>query len=224
MKRANLPEFPFSLAAFSAAVDGGLLPEVAALAGIVERNPWHDRQPALTHTRDVVGWTCRLVAGEGWGDAAAGRRARAYCAATMGTRTLGELTVAASVLHDIGKVSTFTDTPAMTVCPEHELVSASATVGILSRFSGFSDEDREYVRQLVLLHGVVHLAANRADADPADARQWGRRFAAGVGSLAIPLIIHGLADTLGGSLATVDPPFLAKRRELLEGWAAALLP
>jgi len=126
-----------------------LIPEFYKLKGVVENNPWHNKEPVFNHTLSVLGNLGKIISNSNKGV----KKALAKIVDINSRRNLLNL---AALLHDIGKAETITDLGnEVRLCPGHERKGAKKIEKILKRFN-LSQKESKIIRDIIGNHGVMH--------------------------------------------------------------------
>jgi hypothetical protein len=140
----------------------GVLPELAALRGLVECTDWHDDDP-LEQTLRLWRWLQRLPDSllETMTVAASLSDHLAMRTGVEHGHTMLELLSFAGLIHDIGKAETYqAQSDGTTRCPGHEAVSARMATAFCARFD-FTPQETDLIVRLVAAHGEPYALFKR---------------------------------------------------------------
>jgi UTP:GlnB (protein PII) uridylyltransferase len=184
-------------------------PEVYALEGDFENNPWHDKEDFFKHTCSVVR-TLENVIGEH-------PRFSPYLSERIVQTSRRVLLLLAALYHDSGKrktVKQFED--GLRECPGHQAVGASIFLETSKRF-GLPGVESSRVYELILHHHDLHEAAAKQDSQ--ELFEAVRRQNP---DIIIDLAPHTLADTLPSHLKESNPEEYELRISALEEFLTSL--
>ncbi len=197
------------------------LPEIFLLESVIENNPWHDHQSVLAHTIAVMEEAQRLALGEGL-PGALGARVAAYFHDAVESYTKGDILQIASLCHDTGKALTVSANPkGFTSSKGHEALSIGLTKRILTRFDVTGDA-AERITVIVAYHGMIHEVAEQLETSER-AKEVKAVVNGAMGFILPDLIIHGLADTYGGTIVRTNPVLVRRRQEVMVDWLEEVL-
>lgn len=204
----------------SSAIRGGsletILPEFYTLRDCIEINPWHDHQSVFDHT------TACLAAFENFLDEldfASKKHDMALCA-YLDTHVYGishaDLIRLGILFHDIAKPVSFTTDAktGMTNCPDHEVHSAIATIGMAHAFDLPKGTVRT-IAQLALLHMTANTVVNSAISGEAETVF--SAFQSVVADLYVPLLLIAKSDAKGSDFPVLHTEQFEKRDACVDG-------
>lgn len=131
-----------------------ILPELKELKNFKEINVWHRGENVFEHTIEVVNNLLILL---DWDFINNSLRLRINShIISKSTLTRRDLLLFATLLHDIGKLTTFTeDRNGFTSFPNHESAGVITAKNILDRFK-ITEEERSFVLKLIKNHSVFN--------------------------------------------------------------------
>jgi hypothetical protein len=199
-----------------------VLPELDALADLVEDSDWH-QDSVLDQSLRLAHWVQRLpevlppavdlppvLARALWAGIAA-RRYDGY--------TVQSLLTFAALIHDLGKAETFRRLPdGKTRCPGHEVVSARLALTLCARFE-FGPSARRFVIRVVAAHGEPYALFKRTASLPeAERRAQMQDLGAECGDDLSPLLLLALGDLVTSQLEARQPSKYEAVRAFYRAW------
>lgn len=125
------------------------IPELYDLRGVIENNPWHDKESVFDHTFAVFGSLQKIVRNSN-------RKIKQALEEVIDRNSRKKLLYIAALIHDIGKGDTITDLGnGARGCPGHEKKGATISKNILKRFN-LSQGESKIVIDIVGNHGIIH--------------------------------------------------------------------
>jgi len=126
-----------------------VIPELYALKGTVENNPWHNQEPVFDHVLSVLENLGKIIRDSN-------KSITKLFDEIVDVNSKKDLLYLATLLHDIGKGETITDLGnGARGCPNHEKKSAQITEKILKRFN-LSPKESKIIIDIVGNHGIIH--------------------------------------------------------------------
>jgi len=126
-----------------------VIPELYGLKGIIENNPWHNKESVFDHTLTVFDNLEKVIRDS---------KEEIRCALNkiVDKNSRKKLLYIAALIHDIGKGETITNLGSgVKGCPGHEKKGAQRARNILKRFN-LSQGESKIVTDIVGNHGVMH--------------------------------------------------------------------
>ncbi len=201
------------------------LPEVSALAALVENNDWHDDdvlQQSLRLAGFVVGLPDSLRGVTG--SVSTSVRTMLLDTTDFGSYTTQDLLVLAALIHDVGKAETFENQPdGSTRCPGHEVAGARIAPALCARFA-LTSHETEFVAGLVAGQGVLSELFKRTAPLPMPEREERlRRFEDNWGDDLLPLLLLTYGDLVTSQLESRHPEKYAVILTFYQAWLGRLL-
>lgn len=184
------------------------LPEIYALAKVIENGPWHNNQNVFEHTMAVFKQFELLFK-----ENILKSQIIEQLKLKVGKHTRKELLTISVLLHDIAKPVTFVkDKTGMVRCPGHEFFGSNMIKLFSSRF-GFDKKDEAFVRNIVFYHGYIVETLNQI-MDKGNKKYYIESYKEIVGNIYCELVLLFYSDLLGSDLKQSNPEEFNKRKNL----------
>ena len=167
-----------------------VIPELYELEKVIQNNPWHDNESVLKHTLLVVAELNNLLQ-------TVSNKIKNYLNHKIKNYSRKELLILAGIFHDIGKKEAVKETLFL----GHEEIGAEKLRNIISRFD-LTDEEKEFVINLVGNHGLIHDILNYPADKPEE--KW-QKFKEKNPDIYIVVALLTKADTLVSHLKNSKP-------------------
>lgn len=191
-----------------------VFPEYYQLKGVIENDEkWHVNQNVFDHV--LAGFeNLEKILSLDFLPVDVAEKISAYLDQRVEELTRKNLLKIGIFLHDIAKKDTVMEIkPGFFSCPGHELIGASQVKNYQERF-GLTSTETEYVRRLVLNHGLVSSIATLTMAN-GDQNRYFELFQKAVGDVAIELLLLIKADDEATDLAKTSPNEFNNREQTL---------
>lgn len=203
-----------------------LLPELAALQGLVEDADWHEDDPFEQALR-LHGWLRRLPASLVETVTVPVQPLDTLLAAQVdreGRYTAHQLLAWTALIHDVGKAKTFEPQPdGTTRSPDHEAVGARIAAVICTRFD-LTPSERDFIVRLVAAHGKPYETYKQlVPLTKTEQRERLRRFEGEWGDDLMPLLLLAYGDLVTSHLRSRRPAKYAAILGFYQNWLVRLV-